>query len=43
MYVEDILSTSTNETNILKSLEGDIVKYNDCKIATLDIYLGSNI
>ena len=40
MYVENILATSVDATKILKSLEGNTVKYKNVKIASPDMYLG---
>ena len=39
MYLDDILAISRDPTEILKSMEGKTVKYNNGKIATPDMYL----
>ena len=39
MYIDEFLEILTSTTNILKSLEGDTVKYKNGKIAPLYMYL----
>ena len=41
--MDDFLAISTNIANILKTFEGDTVKYKNGKIASPDMYLGSSI
>ena len=41
MYVDDILEISIDPTEILKSMEGKTVKYNNGKIAPPEMYLGA--
>ena len=43
MYVNNILAISMDPTAILKSMEGDTVKYKKGKIEPLEIYLGAKI
>ena len=43
IYVDNILAIYINATKILKSLEGDYVKYNNGNIVPPDMYMGSNI
>ena len=41
MYVDDILAISIDPTEILKSMEGKTVKYNNFKIAPPEMCLGA--
>ena len=41
MYVDSILAISIDPTEILKSMEGKTVKYNNGKIAPPEMYLGA--
>ena len=43
MYIDDILEISIDTTEILKSMEGKTVKYNNFKIAPPEMYLGSRL
>ena len=43
MYVDDILAISMDSTSILKSMEGDTVKYKNGKIEPPEIYLGAKL
>ena len=43
IYVDNILAIYINATKILKSLEGDYVKYNNSNIVPPDMYMESNI
>ena len=43
MYVNDILEISMDPTAILKSMEGDTVKYKNGKIEPPEIYLGAKL
>ena len=43
MYVDDILVISMDPTSILKSMEGDTIKYKNGKIDSLEMYLGEKI
>ena len=43
MYVDDVLAISTNAKQLLKSLEGDTVKYKNGKIDHPDMYLGATL
>ena len=43
LYVDDILAASTNPTAVLKSLEGETVKYKNNKIEPPQIYLGAKL
>ena len=43
LYVDDILAASTDPTAVLKSLEGETVKYKNNKIEPPQIYLGAKL
>ena len=43
MYIDEFLEILTSTTNILKSLEGDTVKYKNGKIAPTYMYAVPNI
>jgi hypothetical protein len=43
MYVYDILAISIDATVILKSMEGDDVKYENDKIEPPEMYLGAKL
>ena len=43
MYVDNILEISIDPTEILKSMEGKTVKYNNGKIDPPEIYLGARL
>ena len=43
MYVDDILAISMDPTAILKSMEGDTVKYKNGKIEPPEMYLGAKL
>jgi hypothetical protein len=43
VYVDDILALSEDPTRILKSIEGDTVKYKNDKIETPSMYLGAKL
>ena len=43
MYVDDILAISMDPPAILKSMEGDTVKYKNGKIEPPEMYLGSKL
>ena len=43
MYVDDILAISMDPTSILKSMEGDTVKYKNGKIEPPEMYLGEKL
>ena len=43
MYVDDILAISMDPTAILKSMEGDTVKYKNGKIELPEMYLRSKL
>ena len=43
MYVDDILAISIDPTEILKSMEGNKVKYKNGKISPSEIYLGARL
>ena len=43
MYVDDILAIYMDPTAILKSMEGDTVKYKNGKIEPPEMYLGAKL
>ena len=43
MYVDDILAISEKPEEVLKSLEGNTVKYKNGKIAPPEVYLGAKL
>ena len=43
MYVDDRLAISMDPTAILKSMEGDTVKYKNGKIEPPEMYLGAKL
>ena len=43
MYVDNILAISIDPTEIIKSMEGKTVKYNNGKIAPPEMYLVSRL
>lgn len=43
MYVDDILAISMDSTKILKSIEGDTVRYKNDKIESPEMYLGAKL
>ena len=43
MYMDNILAISVDAMKILKILEGNTVQYNNNKIASPDMYLGSKL
>ena len=43
MYVDYVLAISMNPTEILKSMEGNTVKYKNGKVALPEMYLGEKL
>ena len=43
MYIDNILAISIDPTEIIKSIEGKSVKYNNSKIAPPEMYLGARL
>ena len=43
MYVDDILAISMDPTAILKIMEGDNVKYKNCRFEPPEMYLGAKL
>ena len=39
MYVDDILAISVDANSIIKILEGDTLRYKNCKITSSEMYL----
>ena len=43
MYVDDILAISVDANSIIKILEGDTLRYKNCKITSSEMYLGEKL